>query len=79
MALNANDPDRNALAAVKAVSNGYPLRGTMQLAREPGGPDEPTRQIPPVGAAWVDPQLLQALVQLDHQLKLGRRSFGSIA
>ena len=76
MALNANDPDRNALAAVKAVSTGYPLRGTMQLAREPGGPDEPTRQIPPAGAAWVDPQLLQALgATPGSNLKLGEKIF----
>ncbi len=76
MALNANDPDRNALAAVKAVSPGYPLRGTMQLAREPGGPDEPTRQIPPAGAVWVDPQLLQALgATPGSNLKLGEKTF----
>ena len=46
MALNASDPDRNALAAVKAVSAGYPLRGTMRLSASPAEPKQPTRADP---------------------------------
>jgi len=76
MALNAADPDRNALAAVKAVSKGYPLRGALQVAREPGGAEESTREVPPPGTAWVDPQLLLATgVAPGGRIKLGEKVF----
>jgi putative ABC transport system permease protein len=76
MALNAGDLDRSALAAVKAVSAGYPLRGTMRISRDPQSVDEPTRDVPPLGAAWVDAQLLQAIgAQPGDALKLGEKLF----
>jgi putative ABC transport system permease protein len=76
MALNAADLDRNALAAVKAVSPGYPLRGTLRVSEAPGVADAPTRAIPPPGAAWVDAQLLQAIgLAPGDSLKLGERVF----
>jgi putative ABC transport system permease protein len=49
------------LASVKAVSSGYPLRGTLRIAREPGGPDEATPDVPQRGTVWVDPALLAGL------------------
>ena len=49
MALNAGDLDRNALAAVKAVSEGYPLRGMLRLSAEPGGAETPARADPSRG------------------------------
>jgi putative ABC transport system permease protein len=76
MALNAADLDRNALAAVKAVSQGYPLRGTVRLSAGPGAPDAPVREVPARGKAWVDPQLLQALgARPGERLKLGEMDF----
>ena len=76
MALSATDADRNALAAVKAVSSGYPLRGTLRVAAAADGPDAPTREIPAAGAAWVDAQLLQALgARPGDVLKLGETRF----
>ena len=76
MALNSGDPDRNALAAVKAVSDGYPLRGTLQLSAEPGGAETAARAIPPAGTAWVDAQLLQAIgARPGENLKLGEKFF----
>ncbi len=76
MALNGVDLDRNALAAVKAVSAGYPLRGTMRVASHFGAADAPTRDVPAPGTAWVDPQLLQAIdARPGGLLKLGEMQF----
>ncbi|HQR19283.1 MAG TPA: FtsX-like permease family protein [Burkholderiaceae bacterium] len=76
MALNGENLDRNALAAVKAVSPGYPLRGLMRVADRAGGADAPTREVPRPGTAWVDPQLLLALdAKPGGMLKLGEKQF----
>ena len=76
MALNAGDPDRNALAAVKAVSDSYPLRGMLRLSAEPGGAETLARAVPPAGTAWVDAQLLQAIgARPGDNLKLGEKFF----
>lgn len=72
MALNARDLDRNALAAVKAVSQGYPLRGALRVKAEPGAAETLTRDVPAPGSVWVDPQLLQAIgARPGDGLKLG--------
>lgn len=76
MALNAGNADFSALAAVKAVSDGYPLRGTLRVKRSLEAPDEPTRATPAPGAVWVDPQAVQALrIDVGGQLKLGEKTF----
>jgi putative ABC transport system permease protein len=76
MALNAEGPDRNTLAAVKAVSPGYPLRGTLRVGTAADATDVPTREIPSAGTAWVDVQLLQALgAKPGDALKLGEMKF----
>lgn len=49
------------LASVKAVSEGYPLRGRLRVATAPGAPDEPATGGPARGELWVDAQLLAAL------------------
>ncbi len=56
MAISAADPDRSALSAVKAVSPGYPLRGTLRVADAMGQNDRATREIPARGEVWVDGQ-----------------------
>jgi putative ABC transport system permease protein len=76
MALSERDADRNALAALKAVSPGYPLRGRLRISDAVGAPDQPTREIPAPGEVWVDPQLLQSLgVSVGDRIKLGESSF----
>lgn len=76
MALNPLDGSASALAAVKAVSDGYPLRGTLRVADAVGAADAPTRAIPARGEVWVDGQLLAALrVQPGDSLKLGEQTF----
>ncbi|HEY3598913.1 MAG TPA: FtsX-like permease family protein [Paraburkholderia sp.] len=64
------------LAAVKAVSPGYPLRGALRLAPAPGAPDYAAREIPPPGTVWVDQQLLDTLkVHVGDKVKVGGRDF----
>lgn len=76
MAISATDADRNALSAVKAVSPGYPLRGTLRVTDAIDQPDRLTRDIPARGEVWVDGQLLQALgATPGDSLKLGERTF----
>jgi putative ABC transport system permease protein len=76
MALNAGDLDRNALAAVKAVSSGYPLRGALRVSAEPGAAETLTREVPALGSVWVDAQLLLAIgARPGDGLKLGEKVF----
>jgi putative ABC transport system permease protein len=76
MALAASDQDRNALAAVKAVSDGYPLRGTLRITEAAGQLERATREVPAPGEVWVDSQLLQALrAAPGDALKLGEKTF----
>nr|WKF58957.1 hypothetical protein HUO10_003459 [Paraburkholderia busanensis] len=64
------------LAAVKAVSAGYPLRGELRIAPAPGAPDHATRDIPAPGTVWVDQQLLDALkLHVGDTVKVGSRDF----
>ncbi|MFN3295069.1 ABC transporter permease [Caldimonas sp.] len=49
------------LVAVKAVSEGYPLRGRLRVAPAPGQADAPAEGVPERGSVWVDAALLEAL------------------
>lgn len=70
------DAQRSQLAALKAVAPGYPLRGTLRIATDPTAADEVTRDIPPSGKVWVDPQLLALLdVRVGEQVRLGDKDF----
>lgn len=64
------------LAAVKAVSPGYPLRGELRIASAPGAAGHPTRSIPAPGTVWVDQALLDALkLHVGDAVKVGSRDF----
>jgi putative ABC transport system permease protein len=64
------------LAAIKAVSPGYPLRGAVAIAAEPGEAGAATTGIPGPGTVWVDPQLLDTLhLRVGGMLKVGNRQF----
>jgi putative ABC transport system permease protein len=76
MALNATNPDFASLSAVKAVSEGYPLRGLLRVRAAVDLPDAETRAVPAPGTVWVDPQSAQALqLKVGEQLKLGEKVF----
>ena len=60
------------LVALKAVSEGYPLRGSVQVASAPDGPAQATRDIPAKGEVWVDGPLLESLaLKVGDMLLLG--------
>jgi putative ABC transport system permease protein len=71
------------LVALKAVSEGYPLRGQMSLQNpQTGDPANNqastrlTRDVPQPGQAWVDPALLEVLnLQKGDVIWLGDKSF----
>ena len=70
------------LVALKAVSEGYPLRGQLTLLSVEGASpsdnskSQATRQVPSSGQAWVDPALLDVLnIKLGDKLWLGDKSF----
>lgn len=52
---------RAQLAEIKAVGEGYPLRGALRVAPELNAPDAPAQGIPAPGAIWVDERLASAL------------------
>ena len=49
------------LAGFKAVSDAYPLRGSLRVAPDRNLPDERTREVPARGAVWLDGQLAASL------------------
>ena len=74
----ASDEDGGAarLVALKAVSEGYPLRGTLRVASGPDAPDEAVQAIPRPGTVWVDAALLVALdLRMGQSLLLGDSRF----
>ncbi|HVH36437.1 MAG TPA: FtsX-like permease family protein [Tahibacter sp.] len=63
-------------ATVKAVSAGYPLRGSLRVQESLVAADVPTRAVPAPGSVWLDAQALQSLrLQIGDRLRLGERSF----
>jgi len=60
------------LIALKAVQEGYPLRGNLEVAEQPEQPGRKTRAVPGRGEAWVDPGVLEALdLRMGDPLLLG--------
>lgn len=52
---------RAQLAEIKAVSEGYPLRGNLRIAPERNAADSPARGIPSPGTIWIDERLASVL------------------
>ena len=74
------DASQAMLAALKAVSPGYPLRGRLKLSTDPeqasAAIGTPTAATPAPGTVWVDANLLTALnAKLGQRLRLGDREF----
>ena len=60
------------LVALKAVSSGYPLRGSLQTTADRDAPGRVTRDVPGPGEVWVEPALLDALnLKVGDPLLLG--------
>jgi len=71
-----NDDDESHLVAVKAVSDAYPLRGTLKLATLDTPAESAPLNSPAPGTAWIDPQL-RDILQLSQgdSLALGVKDF----
>ena len=68
--------ERSQLVAVKAVTDGYPLRGTLKVADEAFVPGTPTDELPQPGEVWLDGRLLPSLdVGLGAILEVGNARF----
>ena len=64
------------LVALKAVGDGYPLRGSLRVAGQPGGAEQAVAGVPPRGRAWVDASLLGVLeLEIGQTLWLGDSAF----
>jgi putative ABC transport system permease protein len=69
--------DKPQLVEVKAVTDGYPIRGELRIADAPYEKDRATRAIPARGEVWVEPRLLQSLdLKVGDAIHLGARTFG---
>ncbi len=71
-----NQQDESQLVAVKAVTDGYPLRGALKLTTI-DAPDTPAPlSTPASGTVWIDTQLKNILaVEQDDTLTLGAMDF----
>ena len=70
------DGGASKLVAFKAVPDGYPLRGTLQVADSIEAAGRATRDIPAPGTAWADASLLDALgLKVGQTLLMGDASF----
>lgn len=68
--------ENTALVSVKAVDDGYPLRGQLRSAGEPFGPERAEQQGPYAGELWADQRLWQELqLQAGGEIHLGQSHF----
>ncbi|MES2243527.1 MAG: FtsX-like permease family protein [Pseudomonadota bacterium] len=70
------DGGASKLVAFKAVPEGYPLRGTLQVAPSPEAAGAATREVPAPGTAWADASLLDGLgLRIGQTLLMGDARF----
>lgn len=63
------------LAGVKAVGEGYPLRGALKIATSDLSTETPARRGPPPGEAWVEARVLSMLhLSLGDEATLGEKT-----
>ncbi|ABA56951.1 Protein of unknown function DUF214 [Nitrosococcus oceani ATCC 19707] len=65
--------DRLQLTEIKAVEENYPLRGRLMVGEDPFTEPGATKQTPPPGTVWMDPQLTQTLQRtVGDEIDLGQ-------
>jgi putative ABC transport system permease protein len=68
--------DVSQLAALNAVSSGYPLRGHIRIADRPFGAARATERIPNRGEVWIDARIFAQLkIELGTALRIGEATF----
>ncbi len=66
---------RMQLVELKAVEDGYPLRGSLQVSQAVFGKAAVTKTIPASGEVWVETRILPALdIGLGDQVQIGKSS-----
>jgi putative ABC transport system permease protein len=66
----------SSLAAIRAVSPGYPLRGRLKIADAPFAPARETDELPGRGEIWLESRLLARLgARIGDAVSLGAASF----
>jgi putative ABC transport system permease protein len=68
--------EESSLVALRAVGEGYPLRGRLKIADVPFGPARTTTGIPGPGEAWADSRLLAKECGLGATLSVGSHRVG---
>lgn len=65
--------DQQTVAGLKAVAEGYPLRGRLLVADDLFATATPTDEIPAPGSIWADDRLMSTLgLEVGDVLKIGR-------
>lgn len=68
--------ERGQLAEVRAVNDGYPLRGRLEVATQAYGEATPTDELPGPGEVWAEPRLVGALgIDVGDEVSLGGKRF----
>ncbi len=74
--VSADATERSQLASVKAVTPGYPLRGTLRVADRPFDRGRRTDGLPARGEVWLDSRLFPALgVEVGGKVAVGYAEF----
>ena len=75
VSLGQGDGLRAQLVEIKAVSEGYPLRGSLRIAAGRNAADASARGIPPPGTIWIDERLASAFsAGVGDTLAVGQQS-----
>ena len=68
--------EASQLVEIKAVSEGYPLRGALSIAPTLFGQSKTAQGVPASGQVWIEPRLASALnVEVGQSLGVGQREF----
>lgn len=71
-----DEDDDSQLISLKAVGEGYPLRGELLIGDRPFAAGRPAEGLPAAGEIWVDPRLFARMeLQLGERVLLGAREF----
>lgn len=72
----ATTADASQLVEVRAVTTGYPLRGTLRVADRPYARGTPLHALPGPGELWAESRLFAALgIEPGTRVRLGAREF----
>ncbi len=64
--------ERNQLVSVKAVGEGYPLRGSLVVSMEPFARGQDIDSVPTTGEIWMDSRLFPSLdIELGDEVEVG--------